>query len=826
MRGLKVALLASAIVVPGAGNVALAQDVGATDAGLDVIVVTAQKREQNLQDVPIAVTALGEEALEAQRVFTISELSGLAPGLTVVQSAGGQKTPNFVMRGANSSGTVPGADKQVSIYLDGVYISSSRGLVFDLPDVQRLEVLRGPQGTLFGRNATAGAVNIVTRDPTGEVGVKARATVGNYGQYRFSLGVDLPQMGPFSGYVSYIHNERRGDIRNTAAGQLWDRRNALVPSIAKIQRSPEYLGSENTDTWFAALKFESGDFKTVYKFDYARSVGTPRGTGFVGYNANVPLLGNLLTTLINTQPYEVPISADGRRPDAVANGFATPSPQRVQGHSLTSTYQISDNLSVKNIAAFRKSSIFSPTPIDGVSSLILTPEAIGPFATLIAFSTVPGLGQADPATQGQVIGQVAAGLTPLIGSPYVGIVSQAQGRSKQFSDELQLNYDSDLLTATVGAMWFHSKDWVSEHGFQNTLTFSPIAGGVLPNQNIGRNFNKATSLAAYAQLEFHLSPQIDVIAGGRITQDKKSGTFTFGADPADLQVIAFDYKKTKPNYLIGVNYKPNDDILLYGKFSTAYVSGGSVAGIEFEPETVRSFEAGIKAELLDRRLRANLAVFQATYKHSQGPSAPTSADAVDLIIRTTGNPDLPAFIGTFVAELGTTKAKGVEFDFTAVPVDGLTLGGSLGYTDTKFTDVNPAQIRADGTVPLLDTFRPDWAGSFYAQFDTPPIGSGDAYASFRFDGRWQSDVRFTRFPDDPQYQTFAAGVFGIPSYWVFNGRVSIRDLNLGGVNAELAAWGRNLTDNRSPNFGLDLGVMASANYIPARTYGMDLNIRF
>ena len=160
--------LATVALLPGQ---ALAQD-AEENRGLEEIIVTAQKREQSVQDVPIAVTAVTQETLKANRIFTVNDLSSIAPGVTVRPSAGGVSVPSFTIRGQNSFGVVAGSDKQVSIYLDGVYISSPRGSIFDLPDVARLEVLRGPQGTLFGRNATAGAVSVTTRDPSGEAGAK------------------------------------------------------------------------------------------------------------------------------------------------------------------------------------------------------------------------------------------------------------------------------------------------------------------------------------------------------------------------------------------------------------------------------------------------------------------------------------------------------------------------------------------------------------------------------------------------------------------------------------------------------------------------------
>lgn len=800
-----------------------AEQIAENDGGLDMIIVTAQKREQNVQDIPIAVTALAGDSLQANRVLNVADLSGLAPGLTVMPSAGSSRIPSFTMRGAVASGVVNGSDRQVSMYLDGVYLSSPRGAIFDLPAVQSIEVLRGPQGTLFGRNATAGAISVTTRDPSGEIGVKASATVGNYDQFRFGLSVDLPQVGPFSGYLSYVHDYQRGDIRNLSPGGAWDRTSSFAPKYAKIQRTPRYLGTRDMDSWFAALKFESGDFTTVYKYDRSDAGGTSGGIALVGYEAN-GLLGNLLDAVITSQQTPVPVTSNAKRPKAVSNAYVIPTDQLVQGHSVTSTYQISDRISLKNIFAYRKSHIFGASPIDGFSTLTFTEESILPYATFVAAST-PGFAAAPPDVQQALIGQLAGQFTPLVGAPFAGLANAAQARNNQISDELQFNYNSDFLTATVGALWFQGRDWTAETYQQTTISFAPIPGGVLPNRNIGRSFNKAISLAAYAQMEFHLTPQLDLVTGGRITRDRKSGALTTGPTLSTLRVIDFTYRDTRPSYLIGVNYKPTPNTLLYGKFSTAYVSGGSVVGIPFAAETVKSWEAGVKTEAFDRKVRANLALFHAKYKHVQGPQSGTTPGSREYIIAVTGDPDRPAAVSTFVSDIGDIKAYGFELDLTVTPTRGLVFGGAVGYTHSEFTRRNPTLVSAAGGRYEL-TFRPDWTASAWAQYDTEPLGSSDAFLSLRGDWRWQSDMNFAQNPSLPAYQSFARTIREAPAYSVFNARAALRDLDLGGIKTELALWGKNLTDNRTANFALFAGGTAAANFIPARTYGLDLTVAF
>ena len=396
---------------------------------------------------------------------------------------------------------------------------------------------------------------------------------------------------------------------------------------------------------------------------------------------------------------------------------------------------------------------------------------------------------------------------------------------EQVSDELQINYDSDFLTATAGALWFEGKDWTNESRQQNTVFFFAPANGVIPNTTSGFTYNKAVSLAAYAQLEFHVSPQFDVVLGGRITKDKKTGFLETVYRPTGSATLPFTYKKTKPSYLIGVNYKPNDDILVYAKYSTAFVSGGSVGGVPFDAETAKSWEGGVKADLLDNRLRTSLAVYHASYKNYQAAQAANNFAA--YITEVTGDPTRAAALGTFVVTAGGVKAKGFELDFSAAPADGFTLGGSLGYSKVTYNNINPVILAQNGGRYLPSAFRPSWTGSLWAQYQTQPL-IGDAYLSFRADGIWQSDMSISQNPDRPAYITnpnFAE----VPAYWLLNSRIALRDLDLGGVKTELAAWGRNLTDEGAIMFPGDYSAFTGigvANFIPARSYGLDLTIRF
>lgn len=792
---------------------------------LEDIVVTAQKREQRLQDVPVAVTALSAETLQANRITSVADLSGLAPNVTVRPAAGGSNIPSFSARGIVSYGVVPGSDKQVSIYLDGVYIGSPRGSIFDVPDIARIEMLRGPQGTLFGRNATAGAISILTRQPRGEFGGRVAATVGNYDHRRFQASIDTPTWGPFSGYASYVHSERRGDIRNLGAGTVWDRTGP--ETLVGVQASPKYLGDKDMDSWFAAVRFEPNDaFTTTYKFDRSVDHFTPEGQALIGFNASAPLIGPLLGALFSSQPSPVLLNPSAERPKAVNNSFATPGVQRNLGHNLTSEWRVNDAVTIKNIVAYRESFVNSASQFDGHGGLVFTPEALVPYATFAAFSTNPALALATPAEQGTAIQQFAGALAPLVGQRILIVGIGAQDSTQQWSEELQVNFQSDAVSITAGALYFYQESRSGgPQGIENVSSFLILPNsGRIPLANEGTSFNEATSLAAYAQADVHVTPQLDLVGGFRMTRDEKSGTFRAGgvfvpATPGSFtdgafvgqSFFPFEYKDTQPSFTVGANYKPNDDVLLYGKYSRSFVSGGSTGGLAFAPEIAKSWEVGAKADFLNRSLRTNLAVFLVDYENLQSAQ---SGMAV-------GRPQL----GTVIVDQGGARAKGFELEVFSAPLSGLTLSGSLGYTDVEYTSMNPILVASVGGGEYLPTLIPDWTSNLSAQYETAPL-LGSAYLTFRADATWRSEQRTSHPLQASTIPAFGAIEFS-PATWIVNARVSLRDIRIGQNTAELAVWARNLTDDKSTSFPLGFGnFLTSSSFQQARTFGLDLNLEF
>jgi len=797
-RALAATVAAAAIFAPSLAQAEADQPAAAeTDAtGLQEIVVTAQRREQRLQDVPVALTALAPSALTANRITSLRDLSGIVPNLTARSPVGGSAVPFYTIRGEYAGTTALGADRGIAYYIDDVYIASTN-VGNDFPELERIEVLRGPQGTLFGRNATGGAISVYTPEPRDDFRVKQVLTYGNYRQFRSATRVDTGRIGDFSASLSYVHSERRGDIRNLRPGLVWD----LSPAYGRLKTftSAKYLGSNNAEGIQAALKYDPGTgLKMVYRFDYNESDFTSDGTGLAYANT-------LVRGLLATQDPATITPIQPNRPKAVNNGNTVPSHIEGYGHNLVINYEISSAFSVKNILAYRKVQYIAPfVDISGAGVTINTGAPI--FAS--------------------ALGPLAA---TTVGAPFLVQATPTRGGDRQFSEELQLNYQSDFVTATVGGLYFRNRNvrgGVGEDaglgkaksgGFRVYPNFAvPFAGQ--PAGTMSRDSNVTSkSYAAFGQGEFHLMPELDVVAGIRYTKDKKNGIDRNLVSATNQRQFVVDYRNSRVTYNLGVNFKPQKDILLYTKYGTGYISGGSIGGLEFGPQTAKSLEGGIKADWFDRLLRTNLAIFHVKYNNVQ-----FSGNGSAL---TPPRPELT----NFLVSAGAAKAKGFELETELAPAPGLTFSGGLGYTDYKFTKLFP--VVTAGTEVYFPQSRPKWTANLSGQYETEPLFD-DLRLTLRADANYRSKMHLvagipvvtTTFTQALQDAFRSSST--VKGYWIVNSRASLDGFKIGGADASVALWARNLFDAKKPTFMLSLVNVIAAQYERARTFGVDLTVNF
>jgi len=810
MHGFKFLLLAGAAFgVTGTCAMAAESDAPADSDRLGDIVVTAQKREENIQSVPISITAITTASLEANRISNAYDIGSLVPNVrfTASSTGGSAGAPIIQMRGVSTATGFPGQDRQVAFYLDGVWLGGSQGSVFDIPEIERIEVLRGPQGTLFGRNATAGALSVITRDPPGKFGVRQQFTVGNYRQLRSSTRIDTPEWGPFSATVSYTHSERRGDIRNLGAGTTWSFANSPNSGLTTL-KAVKYLGDQNIESIFGALKFEPSDgFKMVYKFDRMENDYTTGGTGVLFTNPSTWNTNAGSTTAASASAaWGQALIASGQplnavhRPKAVNNDFTFPSRNKSQGHNLTTTIDIAPGLSAKNILSQRTSSFFFSGNF-GYGGIVSNGNILSTSSG--AISTTSAVTTAVPAGRPIIFGYLA------------------MGKNKQWSVEQQFNYDSEYLTLTAGAIYLKID---STYGSPTDVSLNIFGTSAADNNYTVRKgsatVNAATtkSLAGYAQAEIHVLPQLDIIGGLRVNNDKRKTVNT-------LNVGVTPYNKTKSTYSLGANFEVREGLMIYAKYGTAMLSGGNVNSFDFEPELVKSAEIGLKGDFLDRRVRFNLALWDAKYTGNQISS---SAAAVY-------GPQYQS-LGSVIATIGDLDAKGFEAELTVRPDSHITLNAGLGYTDFKLSNIRPYILTTGGVTYSPDTYhlvqRPKWTASGSAEYVSDPIFGEDTRLMVRLDGGWHGKYR--QLARTPVPTAFKPYEFATPSL-ILNGRIAIQDIDLGGGKFEVAAWARNLLDNdKAINVNANSSTATDVrnyhtvlgNWQPARTIGLDATFRY
>ncbi|MCP1471478.1 iron complex outermembrane receptor protein [Sphingobium sp. OAS761] len=781
---MKVIIGAALAIGLSGGGIAHAQDNEAQDDGtrLQEIVVTAQRRTENIQNVPISVTALSADTLDNARVTDIRNLSGLAPNV-LINSQGISSIPTVTIRGIQSGVSSSSVDPKVGIYLDGVYIGRTVGAIFDLADIERVETLRGPQGTLFGRNATAGAISIVTPNPTGKLEGNALLSAGNYDSFRGRLSLNLPSFGIFSARISYLHDEFAGDTPNLLAGKSinFDLREPGIGTLPYAKR----LGAKNVDAVQIAVRAEfSPDFDLTYRFDYTDSETVGRPAQTAGFNADsTGALAGGINAFQGLTGGTLNLSRS--RLDAVANASSV-QPLKVEGHSLIANWDLG-TLKLKNIAAYRRfKQDWNTFDLASTGGQKFTAAQLG---ALLA---------------GDVAGVTAPGVQPGPNDYLFDLLTARTAKQHQFSDELQMLVSTEAFDLTTGLFYFREK------GAETNVLgiFQPVANGqVLPtplDAVFGSGVNQAEAIneayAAYAQGTYHVTPQIDLTLGGRYTTDRRktnvirrSGTAAGGS----LGVGTYTETFHKFTYAAILGYRPTDDINAYAKVSSGYVAGGIADGSPYGPESLTSYELGLKTELFDRRLRANFAVYYSDYKDLQ----------------------IQQFLGgrQIFSNAGRARTYGAEAELEARPARGLMLAANLGYQkfDYRRYILNGVDVADRARALYAPKITAKLSGRYEVEADF-----GRPFISM--DARYRSRSYHTLLPStNPVTER---GTYQTP-FWLVDGRIGVDDIRIGGTEFALSVWAQNLFDKDAYTFGPTV-INQNVFYDQSRTYGIELKAKF
>lgn len=738
-------------------------------SGVEEVIVSARKTEENVQQVPTAITALTQQDLNDLKISNISQVGQTVPNLNIQNQFGSASAPQFYMRGVASGSLKFQIDSGVALYVDGVYLGRPAGTAFDLADIAGVEVLRGPQGSLFGRNSTGGAINMLTAAPTGEFGGHAEVGFGNYGSQRDKITVDLPAYNGLAARLTYLHSELDGYARNRA-NQSYD-----LPAPFNRERTAKRFGMDDTDSFGLAVQYTGiDDLKVDYRFDYtdkassqqaAQLIGiTPNGLGAIGAVPFVVPSGSSIAG--------VPEGVQGGRQSSYALDFTGESQLRIQGHSLAVEYAVNDSFSIKNILAYRSMD-----------------EDVG-------------------------INDVDGGAYTLDGVPF-GLLSSAQQRDQsQWSDELQFFGSTEQLDWIGGLFWFKEK------GNDNNPVYimSAFPTGApsysvfgVPEYFAGSNGSvENTSKAVFAHATWHTTDDLDLSAGVRYTKDERH-EYVIAAGSVSEQGADVDFHNT--DWDISATYKINPDVNVYAKISTGYLSGGVVNGNMFEPEKIKSYEMGLKSQYFDNRLRLNLTGFYTEREHLQL-----------LQFNDGSNASLPA--GTFLVDGGESTQKGVELEITAAPIDDLTLTANYGHVTDEIDNglrpqspKNNAYLAAQYTLMHLD-------GGSRIDFRIDGSWVDDHYQTICKVGDAATAAGCVAAAPNPLADALDRAATSKAS-WQVGARLSLVDVPLGDKSkGRVSLWGRNLTNSDEIEFSRDVGNAVVGTYQIPRTYGIDFSADF
>lgn len=663
VRGIAV-LVSSATVL--SGQLAWAQQGGG--AALEEVIVTAEKRLQSIQDVPISITALSEDSLEKFGIDELEDFGAKVPNVVTNEYFGIATTFRSFIRGVGAVTVEVTQDPAVALYVDGIYVGSSFGGSFESSDLERIEILRGPQGTLYGRNATGGAINLISKKPEiGMWGFNQSLTAGNYNRFKSNTSVNVPLGDKAAARLGLLISERDGWVENNGLGEDYGVEDRLAARFA--------LKVEPTDTFAIDFSAELTKIKDTTRYLQVLS-GSAAPVSGTSTPVTIPLgpPGSPTADVV----YPDPITHD-RLDKAYSIFEVQPDDNEILGTSLSLNWDVSDNASIKSVTGYRDVDATQFTQVTGTAYSTLNipgvPFPVGPFS---------------------------------LGTE--GIYEQ---EFSQLTQEFQLVGDRDFsggFLQYVAGLYYYK-----DEGKNRDLSMT-LQGPKLPGSDTTDTEN--TSVAVYGQATFTPAGSgLHITLGARYSEDDREAVRTNLNNSAN-PFIETRYDKSFDNFspAITVAYDLNYNLNVYAKAVSGYRSGGT-STLSFDEdlfkngadeETIISYELGLKGDFMENRLRVNGAVFKMTYKDYQGSiqTGPNPANRDNL-------------------NLGDNTIKGAELDITALLSEGLTFNLAAGYLDTEMGERSVDPGTGAAPTPLVSEMPYAPQVSYSATLDyARPIVSG------------------------------------------------------------------------------------------------------
>ncbi len=796
---------------------AMAQESGQNIVALEEVFVTARRREESLQDVPIAVTALSGDFLREQNITELSDLGTHVPSLRFSEGGGSTNIPLITLRGQRPSEVLLTLDPAVPIYFAEVVLTPSQGTNLGMYDLANVQVLKGPQGTLFGRNSTGGALLLTPQTPGTEFGGYGEVQAGDYDLYQFEGAMDLPVSDDLQFRVAARSRDRDGYQSNLADNSLRGNDKYWDEDSYGLRVTTNYAATDRLSN-LSTIAYDQNEMKSRVAIPLAYNPEGQLGvlTNAI-HNGSLGIGGQDITDGLAWQSQrdwtDVQVDLDGR--EKVENWIV----------SNITEFEITDNLTIKNIAGYRNLKYEEVADVDGTS--------------------VPLFGGITSLTESTTPDPQAASTT-----------------SSQYSEELQLlgNSFEDSLEWLVGVYWMQMEgstsaptqivganpDWPA--GGSGIALFDAIAFNgytqLSPNANVQNE-----SWAFYGEGTYTINDAWSVTGGARQTWDDRkleAMNFTYDAVtqnygcamrdesgallPDNNCVRSADESFDKLTGRGSVNWTPTQDALVYASVSSGYRSGGfnmrATSDAElapFDPETVITYELGQKTDwdLFDwATVRTNAAIYYQDFDDIQKTVAGQ-------------NPQTGAF-ETYTINAARAEIQGLEFDITVAPTENLSINLAYAYVDPKYKqwerDVNGETVDfSDAPFVYIPKNSFTSAVSYVLPLDQS-IGEVTVYGSVYWQDSMKSNDGAFLWPtlgwSEANLQA-ALSTVDVDDYTVANFRIDWRDVM--GTEFEAALFINNAFDEDYITGGLSvpdsLGYVA-ATYGPPRTYGASLRYNF
>lgn len=756
---------------------------------IEEVLVTAQKRTQSSQDIPLAVQALSADVLAQNGITTLSDLSSISPGFKFADTQGTNNVS--ALRGVNSFAFGFGLEESIPFYLDGVYLGNGFDMLGELLDVERVEVLKGPQGTLFGRNASGGAVSVITKKPTNEFEAEVGGGAGNFGLVTTRAVINVPLIdNVLAVRAGFSSRDRDGWQTNVITGQedgfAQDRKNGFLRALWSVNESLEL---EYSGDW--SRQQDHSGYRTINTV----RPGSPLFQGLWGqanpvsfYNEDsidqaaagdrAPLISLAGGAII------APLAPAGSIPEIIQD-------RKISGNALKANWDVNSDLVFSSITSYRTVETIVGADADG-----------GDLGLANSFQT---------------------------------------GETKELNQEFRLNGVSESLDWLAGVNYYKQERDASITTYLSSLIALQrlgLAGLRTAVTETSAGENETESYSAFADATWHLTDRFNLTAGLRYTRDEK--TFTLidaGNDSfngqgliypnidqlADPSVSSWDDTWTDVSGRLAVDYAYSDDVMIFASISQGYKSGGfntrltvegnpvqgfispEFATEPFDEETNLNYEVGIKSDLLDGRLRFNSSVFYYVYEDLQV----LLADGNSPVARTVNASEVTGY--GWDNEITYLAAPGLSFSFNALLLDA-------EYTEDVIDNTGVLRILEGAERP----WAPKWAYTFAADYSVDMGDVGEFRANFTYAHQDDQFMRATQvtqsYSDEDNTQE---------AYGILNGRLSFYSAN---DHWELGLWGKNILDEAYRN-----NLIASSDSVAGilmafpgepRTFGLEAVYRF